>query len=207
MAGSAAGRGLTVQDGFARYARFMAVDDDIAAGTMATPGRRARRDCCSAVTARRRRSPGPGRPATQVLVGSTLIALALAGCGSDGAAKPAPSPSSTAGSFGLRLGDAPYVLTQCGLTAGHIKPQPGQPWYADGKVLVLTGPGSGSHAGELATWWDAHKSTVIGGHALSYWQSWAAQHDSLPRAVCGQQVSARTLQARLAPGDNNPWGS
>ncbi len=99
------------------------------------------------------------------------------------------------------------MLTQCGLTAGRIKPQPGQPWYAGGKVLVLTGPGSGSHAGELATWWDAHKSTVIGGHTLSYWQSWAAQHDSLPIAVCGQQVSARTLQARLAPGHDNPWGS
>lgn len=152
-----------------------------------------------------------------------LATLGLAGCSSSGTtsggATPAPSSApatsapatsasaSSSGSFGLRYGDAPALLTQCGLTSGTIKPPSGQPWLSGKTVLVQSGPGSGSHAAELATWWNANMNMVVGGQPLSYWQQWAAQHDALPTQVCGTQVSPSALQAKLSPGQPNPWGS
>ena len=152
------------------------------------------------------------RPASGCLAlaaaGVGLAVLVLAGCTSLGTAVPvATSAPSSSGSVGLRYGDAPAVLTQCGLDSGTIKPQSGQPWCSGGKVLPLPGPGSGHHAAELSTWWDASSGTVIGGQPLPYWQLWAAQHDALPARVCGTSVSASALQAEIAPGQPNPGGS
>jgi hypothetical protein len=94
---------------------------------------------------------------------------------------------------------------QCGLSSGAIKPQTGQPWYSDGKVLPLSGNGAGSRGAEFSTWFDAHSSIVIAGQPLSYWQQWAADHDALPTQVCGTTVSASGLQAKIDPGQPNPW--
>lgn len=158
------------------------------------------------------------------LAALALAALALAGCSSSGttaggataapssapatSTSPASAPASSSGSFGLRYGDAPALLTQCGLTSGTIKPPSGQPWLSGKTVLVQSGPGAGSHAAELATWWNANKPMVVGGQPLSYWQQWAAQHDALPPQVCGSSsVSASGLQAKLMPGQANPWSS
>ncbi len=74
-------------------------------------------------------------------------------------------------------------------------------------MLPLSGPGSGSDAAELATWWNAHASSVVGGQPLSYWQLWATGHDALPVQVCGHAVFASALQAKLDPGQPNPWAS
>lgn len=146
-----------------------------------------------------------------------LIAVTLAACtGSSPSAPTTPAPTSAApsasaatapasGSAGLRYGDAPALLIQCGLDHGTIKPPAGQPWYSAGKVLPLSGPGSDGRGAELSTWWDAHSSTIVGGKPLSYWQLWAAQHDALPPQVCGTSVSAAALQATIAPGRPDPW--
>jgi hypothetical protein len=72
-------------------------------------------------------------------------------------------------------------------------------------VLPLSGTGAGSRGAELSTWWDAHNGTVIAGKSLSDWQLWAAQHDALPAQVCGTSVSASSLQAKINPGQPNPW--
>jgi hypothetical protein len=169
---------------------------------------------------------GPGLGAL-ALAALALATLGLAGCSSSGStsggatAAPSSAPATSApasasassgsasssGSFGLRYGDAPALLTQCGLTSGTIKPPSGQPWLSGKTVLVQAGPGSGSHAAELATWWNANMNMVVGGQPLSYWQQWAAQHDALPTQVCGTSVSASALQAKLSPGQPNPWGS
>jgi hypothetical protein len=148
------------------------------------------------------------------ILAAGLMTAALVGC--TGSATPQPTASSNGSApatvsptdshaYGLRYGDAPALLVQCGLSSGTIKPQTGQPWYSDGKVLPLSGSGSGSRGAELSTWWDAHSSTVIGGKSLSEWQQWAAEHDALPPQVCGTSVSASALQAKIDPGQPNPW--
>jgi hypothetical protein len=116
------------------------------------------------------------------------------------------SSGSTAG-LGLsrRYDEAPALLVQCGLSHGTIKPQTGQPWYADGKVLPLTGSGSDDHDAEFSTWWDANSTITIGGMTLSGWREWAASNDKLPPAVCGPSVSASALQAQVFPGQPNAW--
>jgi len=116
------------------------------------------------------------------------------------------SSGSTAG-LGLsrRYDEAPALLVQCGLSHGTIKPQIGQPWYADGKVLPLSGSGSDDHDAEFSTWWDANGTITIGGMTLSGWREWAASNDKLPPAVCGPSVSASALQAQVFPGQPNPW--
>ena len=168
---------------------------------------------------------------TGLLVGSLagLVGLAgLAGCssGSSGSQPPGSSASgsssssssssgasagpvssgSTAG-LGLsrRYDEAPALLVQCGLSHGTIKPQTGQPWYADGKVLPLTGSGSDDHDAEFSTWWDANGTITIGGMTLTGWRQWAASNDKLPEAVCGPSVSASALQAQVYPGQPNAW--
>jgi hypothetical protein len=150
------------------------------------------------------------RPA--VILAAGLMAAVLAGC--TGSAKPTASPTGSAPTtlsptdshaLGLRYGDAPALLVQCGLSSGTIKPPTGQPWYSNGKVLPLSGNGADSHAAELSTWWDAHSGTVIAGKSLSDWQLLAAQQDALPAQVCGTSVSASGLQAKIYPGQPNPW--
>lgn len=143
-----------------------------------------------------------GRPIAALAGG--LVVVALAGC--TGSSKPAPtaSPTGSAG-FGLRYGDAPALLVQCALSSGALKPQPGQAWYSDRKVLPLSGNGSDDRAADLSSWWDANSTTVVNGKALSDWQQWAAQHDALPVQVCGTSVSAAALQAKIYPGQPNPW--
>ena len=139
-----------------------------------------------------------------VILAAGLVAAVLAGC--TGSAKPQTTASPTVSdAYGLRYGDAPALLVQCGLITGAIKPQAGQPWYSDGKVLPLSGNGAGSRGAELSTWWDAHDSTVIAGKSLSDWRLWAAQRDALPAQVCGTSVSASGLQAKIDPGQPNPW--
>ena len=119
-----------------------------------------------------------------VILATGLMTAVLAGC--TGSPKPQTTASPTVSdAYGLRYGDAPALLVQCGLITGAIKPQAGQPWYSDGKVLPLSGTGAGSRGAELSTWWDAHNGTVIAGKSLSDWQLWAAQHDALPAQVCG----------------------
>jgi hypothetical protein len=135
-----------------------------------------------------------------------LVVVVLAGC--TGSSKPAPTPSPTGSAgFGLRLGDAPALLVQCALSSGALKPQPGQAWNSDRTVLPLSASGSASRAADLSSWWDAHSGTVIDGKALSDWQQWAAQHDALPVPVCGTSISASALQAKIYPGQPNPWSS
>jgi hypothetical protein len=125
---------------------------------------------------------------------------------SAGASVSPVSSGSTAG-LGLsrRYDEAPALLVQCGLSHGTIKPQTGQPWYADGKVLPLSGTGSDDHDAEFSTWWDANSTITIGGMTLSGWREWAASNDKLPSAVCGPSVSASALQAQVFPGQPNPW--
>jgi hypothetical protein len=125
---------------------------------------------------------------------------------SSGASVSPVSSGSTAG-LGLsrRYDEAPALLVQCGLRHGTIKPQIGQPWYADGKVLPLSGSGSDDHDAEFSTWWDANGTITIGGMTLSGWREWAASNDKLPPAVCGPSVSASALQAQVFPGQPNPW--
>jgi hypothetical protein len=116
-----------------------------------------------------------------VILAAGLMTAVLAGC--TGSATPQPTASSTGSApatvsptdshaYGLRYGDAPALLVQCGLSSGTIKPQ---------------------------------TSTVIGGKSLSDWQQWAAEHDALPPQVCGTSVSASALQAKIDPGQPNPW--
>jgi hypothetical protein len=149
-----------------------------------------------------------------VILATGLMAAVLVGC--TGSAKPQTTASPTGSApttlsptdshaLGLRYGDAPALLVQCGLSSGAIKPQTGQPWYSDGKVLPLSGNGAGSRGAEFSTWFDAHSSIVIAGQPLSYWQQWAADHDALPTQVCGTTVSASGLQAKIDPGQPNPW--
>ena len=151
-----------------------------------------------------------------VILAAGLMAAVLTGC--TGSAKPQTTASPTGSApttlsptdshaLGLRYGDAPALLVQCGLSSGAIKPQTGQPWYSDGKVLPLSGTGAGSRGAEFSTWWDAHSNTVIAGQSLFYWQQWAADHDALPTQVCGTSVSASVLQAKIDPGQPNPWAS
>jgi hypothetical protein len=127
---------------------------------------------------------------------------------SSGASASPVSSGSTAG-LGLsrRYDEAPALLVQCGLSHGTIKPQTGQPWYADGKVLPLSGSGSDDHDAEFSTWWDANSTITIGGMTLSGWREWAASNDKLPPAVCGPSVSASALQAQVFPGQPNAWDS
>jgi hypothetical protein len=127
---------------------------------------------------------------------------------SSGASASPVSSGSTAG-LGLsrRYDEAPALLVQCGLSHGTIKPQTGQPWYADGKVLPLSGSGSDDHDAEFSTWWDANGTITIGGMTLSGWREWAASNDKLPPAVCGPSVSASALQAQVFPGQPNAWDS
>jgi hypothetical protein len=127
---------------------------------------------------------------------------------SSGASVSPVSSGSTAG-LGLsrRYDEAPALLVQCGLSHGTIKPQTGQPWYADGKVLPLSGSGSDDHDAEFSTWWDANSTITIGGMTLSGWREWAASNDKLPPAVCGPSVSASALQAQVFPGQPNAWDS
>jgi hypothetical protein len=116
------------------------------------------------------------------------------------------SSGSTAGlGFSRRYDEAPALLVQCGLSHGTIKPQTGQPWYSDGKVLPLTGSGSDDHDAEFSTWYDANGTITIGGMTLSGWREWAATNDKLPSAVCGPSVAASALQAQVFPGQPNPW--
>ena len=132
-----------------------------------------------------------------VVLAAGLMTAVLAGC--TGSPKPQTTASPTVSdAYGLRYGDAPALLVQCGLNSGTIKPQTGQPWYSDGKVLPLSGPGAGSRGAEFS-------GTVIAGKSLSDWQLWAAQHDALPAQVCGTSVSASGLQAKIDPGQPNPW--
>jgi hypothetical protein len=151
------------------------------------------------------------------LLTGTVVCL-LAGCsgGSSGSSSPTATATSTATSsstaptaaglaFSRRYGEASAMLVQCGLSHGTIKPQTGQPWYSDGKVLPLTGSGSDNHNAEFSTWWDANGTITIGGMTLSGWREWAASHDKLPPAVCGPSVSASALQAQLFPGEPNSW--
>jgi hypothetical protein len=164
---------------------------------------------------------------TGLLVGSLAGLVGLAGCssGSSGSQPPgsssgssSSSPSSSGASvspvssgstagLGLsrRYDEAPALLVQCGLSHGTIKPQTGQPWYADGKVLPLTGSGSDNHDAEFSTWWDANSTITVGGMTLSGWREWAASNDKLPPAVCGPSVSASALQAQVFPGQPNAW--
>jgi len=159
------------------------------------------------------------------LAGATacLLVGGLVGCssGSSGSQAPGSSPpgssssgasvspvssGSTAGlGFSRRYAEAPALLVQCGLSHGTIKPQTGQPWYSDGKVLPLSGSGSDNHDAEFSTWWDANGTITIGGMTLSGWREWAATNDKLPPAVCGPSVSASALQAQLFPGEPNQW--
>jgi hypothetical protein len=155
------------------------------------------------------------------LLAGTIVRL-LAGCsgGSSGSASPGSSspasspPSATATStaptaaglaFSRRYGEASAMLVQCGLSHGTIKPQTGQPWYSDGKILPLSGSGSDNHNAEFSSWWDANGTITIGGMTLSGWREWAATNAKLPPAVCGPSVSASALQARLFPGEPNSW--
>jgi hypothetical protein len=164
-----------------------------------------------------------------LLVGSLAGLVGLVGCssGSSGSQPPVSSssgssPSSAGSSSGAsvspvssgstaglglsrRYDEAPALLVQCGLSHGTIKPQTGQPWYAGGKVLPLTGSGSDDHDAEFSTWWDANSTITIGGMTLSGWREWAASNDKLPPAVCGPSVSASALQAQLFPGEPNQW--
>jgi len=149
------------------------------------------------------------------------IACLLVGCSSGSAgsqpsgvatsAATSPAGSASAGSapasqgFSGRYVDGPALLVQCGLSRGTIKPQTGQPWYSDGKVLPLSGSGSDDHDADFSTWWDANNAITIGGMALSGWREWAATNDKLPAAVCGSSVSASALQAQLYPGLPDPW--
>ncbi|MGD0069505.1 MAG: hypothetical protein ABSB76_39550 [Streptosporangiaceae bacterium] len=145
------------------------------------------------------------------------VACLLAGCSSSGSSGSQPSgvatsatssPSgsaSAASGFAGRYVDGPALLVQCGLSHGTIKPPTGQPWYSDGKVLPLSGSGSGSHDATFSSWWDANNQITIGGMTLSGWREWAATNDKLPAAVCGSSVSASALQAQLYPGLPNPW--
>jgi hypothetical protein len=156
--------------------------------------------------------------AVPALLAGTIVCL-LAGCssGSSGSSSPgssSPGATATASStastaaglaFSRRYGEAPALLVQCGLSHGTIKPQTGQPWYSDGKVLPLTGSGSDDHAAEFSTWLDANNTITIGGMTLSGWREWAATNDKLPPAVCGPAVSASALQAQLYPGEANSW--
>ena len=138
--------------------------------------------------------------------GSQPPASSSSGSSSSGASVSPVSSGSTAG-LGLsrRYDEAPALLVQCGLSHGTIKPQTGQPWYADGKVLPLSGSGSDDHDAEFSTWWDANETITIGGMTLSGWREWAASNDKLPPAVCGPSVSASALQAQVFPGQPNPW--
>jgi hypothetical protein len=125
---------------------------------------------------------------------------------SSGASVSPVSSGSTAGlGFSRRYAQAPALLVQCGLSHGTIKPQTGQPWYGDRKVLPLSGSGSDNHDAEFSTWWDANGTITIGGMTLSGWREWAASNDKLPPAVCGPSVSASALQAQVFPGQPNPW--
>ena len=152
-----------------------------------------------------------------------LLAGGLAGCSSGSSGSQPPGSSSSASSssgasvspvssgstaglgFSRRYAEAPALLVQCGLSHGTIKPQTGQPWYSDGKVLPLSGSGSDNHDAEFSTWWDANGTITIGGMTLSGWREWAATNDKLPPAVCGPSVSASALQAQLFPGEPNQW--
>jgi hypothetical protein len=128
------------------------------------------------------------------------------GSSSPGASVSPVSSGSTAGlGFSRRYAEAPALLVQCGLSHGTIKPQAGQPWYSDGKVLPLSGSGSDNHDAEFSTWWDANGTITIGGMTLSGWREWAATNAKLPPAVCGPSVSASALQAQLFPGEPNSW--
>jgi hypothetical protein len=155
--------------------------------------------------------------AIPALLAGTLACL-LAGCSGGSSGSPpsgvATSASASAGSSGSapagqgfsgRYLEAPALLVQCGLSHGTIKPQTGQPWYRDGKVLPLSGGGSDDHDAEFSTWWDANNAITIGGMTLSGWREWAATNDKLPAAVCGSAVSASALQAQLYPGQPDPW--
>ena len=159
--------------------------------------------------------------AIPALLAASLACL-LAGCsgGSSGsqpsgvatsATSSAPAgssgPATSAAGFSGRYVDGPALLVQCGLSHGTIKPPAGQPWYSDGKVLPLSGSGSGSHDATFSSWWDANNQITIGGMTLSGWREWAATNDKLPAAVCGSSVSASALQAQLYPGLPNPWPS
>ena len=151
--------------------------------------------------------------AVPVLLAGTIICL-LAGCSSGSSGSSSPGVTATATStaptaaglaFSRRYGEASAMLVQCGLSHGTIKPQTGQPWYSDGKVLPLSGSGSDNHNAEFSTWWDANGTITIGGMTLSGWREWAATNDKLPPAVCGPSVSASALQAELFPGEPNSW--
>ena len=147
------------------------------------------------------------------LLAGTIVCL-LAGCsgGSSGSSSPGATATSTSTAptaaglaFSRRYGEASAMLVQCGLSHGTIKPQTGQPWYSDGKVLPLSGSGSDNHNAEFSTWWDANGTIAIGGMTLSGWREWAATSKKLPTAVCGPSVSASALQAQLFPGEPNQW--
>jgi hypothetical protein len=135
--------------------------------------------------------------------GATSVASTPAGSAPAGSASAGSAPASQG--FSRRYAEAPALLVQCGLSHGTIKPQAGQPWYSDGKVLPLSGSGSDDHDAEFSTWWDANNTITIGGMALSGWREQAATDDKLPAAVCGPSVSASALQAQLYPGQPDPW--
>ncbi len=140
------------------------------------------------------------------------IACLLLGCNSGSSephpsgATPEPAASAPASQGSTRRhAEAPALLVQCGLRRGTINPQTGQPWYDHGKVLPLSGSGSGSHDAEFSTWLDAN--STIGGTTLSGWSQWTAANDTRPSAVCSPSVSASALAGQLYPGRPNPWPS
>lgn len=155
--------------------------------------------------------------ARAVLPGVALVvACGLTACGPShpGSSHPG-SPTASSGTTsrsaptadqaaGRRLAEAPALLVQCALDRGTIK--------------ASSVPSSLGHGGQIdaavggslafARWYSGGvNATMIGGHDLAFWVSWAATNDRLPVAVCGASATAAKMASRLFPGAPEAWGS